>query len=142
MNDSDLVRPEADINAGAAVGAPPPAVLNDVLSELRRLHGELTFRVIGTAAVATNSGQFGEVRGTPLSVEHTAHVQGDTLNAEISMELSSSAGLPIGNTVRTGSVSLRTTLDRGEFVALGESHFREPVTGLEGPVFYIVHWEE
>lgn len=126
-----------------AVGSPPPAVLNEVLGELKRLHGELTFRLIGTAAVATNSGQYGEVQGTTLSVEQTAHVQGDTLNAEISMKLSghvlSDAPPPIGN-VELGRLRLRTTLERGEFVVLGENHVQ--AGGIDGPVFYIVHWEE
>ena len=40
---------------------PPPPVLNDVLTELKRLNGDLTFRVIGTAAVTSDSGKSGEV---------------------------------------------------------------------------------
>jgi hypothetical protein len=121
---------------------PPPAALNDVIAELKRLHGDLTYRVLGTAAVATVSGQDGHVQGTPLSVDQTAYVQGDTLNATISMELKSIAGLPIGNSTQLGNLTLSTTLHRGEFVVLGEAHFQEQVTGLEGPVFYIVHWEK
>jgi hypothetical protein len=39
-----------------------------------------------------------------------------------------------------GSISLRTTLNRGEFVVLGENHVQ--AGGIDGPVFYIVHWEE
>ena len=39
------------------VGTPAPSVLNDVLAELERMHGDLTFRVLGTAALATESGQ-------------------------------------------------------------------------------------
>jgi hypothetical protein len=124
-----------------AVGSAPPAMLNGVLSELKRLHSERTFRVIGTTAVTTYSGQFGEIKGTTFRVEQTAHVQGDTLNAAISMALSSPAGLPIGGSNELGSLAVRTTLGRGEFLVLGESHYREQVTGLEGPVFYIVHWE-
>jgi len=125
-------------NADTPVGAPPPAALNDVLAELKRLNGELTFRVIGAAAVATNSGQFGEIQGTPLSVEQTANVQGDTLNVAISMKLTETAGLPIGQSVQLGSLDLRTALDRGEFVVLGESH----IPRYDGPVFFIVHWEK
>ena len=121
---------------------PPPAVLNDVISELKRLHGDLTYRVLGTAAVATDSGQRGEVGGMPFTVEQTAYVKGDTLNVDISMRLQSTAGLPIGNSTQLGDLTLRTTLHRGEFVVLGEAHFQEQVTGLEGPVFYIVHWEK
>ena len=120
------------------------AALNDVLAELRRLHGDLTFRVIGTAAVATNSGQYGEVSGTTLSVEQTAYVQGDTLNAEISMELSS--GRRSSAADRSGGIpdwqrrACVRRLRRGEFVVLGESHVQSARHGLEGPVFYIVHW--
>jgi len=128
--------------ADAPAGAPPPAVLNDALSELRRLHGDLTFRVIGTAAVATNSGQPGEIAGTAFSVEQTAYVLGDTLNAAISMKLTSGYGLPIGQTVEIGSLSLRTTLERGEFVVLGESQVLSSLQKYDGPVFFIVHWEE
>ncbi len=122
------------------IGARPPAALNDVLSELRRLHGDLTFRVLGTAAVATNSGQYGEVEGTTLSVGQTAHVQGDTLNAEISMELSTVSPPPMIGPFNVGELRLRTTLRRGEFVVLGEGQVQE--RGLEGAVFYIVHWAE
>jgi hypothetical protein len=137
----------ANATAANTVGSPPPAVLNDVLGELRRLHGELTFRVIGAAAVVTTSGQYGKLDGATLSVEQTAHVQGDTLNAEISMSLVGSAPPPIG-LFNGGDLELRTTLQRGEFVVLGESYFQsgaiEPSPGpvISGPIFYIVHWEE
>jgi len=139
--------------AAKNVGSPPPAVLNDVLSELRRLQGEVAFRVIGTAAITTNSGQFGEVKGTTLNVEQTAYVQGDTLNANISMQLSGPALPEVASgadnvTVRTvgpvairyGNLRLTTMLKRGEFVVLGENHVQ--AGGIDGPVFYIVHWEE
>ena len=130
-----------------AVGSPPPPALADVLGELTRLHGELAFRVLGAAAVATNSGQRGEIEGATLSVEQTAHVQGDTLSAEISLQLMGIAPPPIG-VFNGGEIDLRATLRRGEFVVLGESYFQsgaiepgpEPV--IQGPVFYIVHWEE
>lgn len=139
--------------AAKNVGSPPPAILNDVLSELRRLHGDVAFRVIGTAAVTTNSGQYGEVKGTTLSIEQTAYVQGDTLNANISMQLLGPALTevasgenvtvrivpPVGN-VPYGNLRLTTMLKRGEFVVLGENHVQ--AGGIDGPVFYIVHWEE
>jgi hypothetical protein len=129
-------------NSAAAdtVGSPPPAVLNDVLSELRRLHGELTFRVLGSAALTTASGQFGEIEGSTLGIKQLAYVQGDTLNAEISMELEAPAPPPIGGILEVGDLALRTTLQRGEFVVLGESDFK--TLNLAGPVFYIVHWNE
>jgi hypothetical protein len=140
----------APAKSAASVGSPPPAVLNDVLSELKRLHGDVLFRVIGTAAVTTTSGQPGEVRGTTLSIEQTAYVQGDTLNANISMELAGQllspapgpiVTVPFGNgNVPFGNLRLSTTLKRGEFVVLGENHVQ--AGQLDGPVFFIVHWEE
>lgn len=135
--------------AANALGTPPPAALNDVLAELRRLNGELAFRVIGTATAVTESGQYGEVDGMTLSVEQTAHVQGNTLNANISMALVGDVPpQPQAQTqvfvttgqVKIGNLTLNTTLRRGEFLVLGESHYQS--RGLEGPVFYIVHWAE
>lgn len=128
----------APTQAGNGAGTPPPPVLDDVLAELRAMHGDLSFRVIGSAALVTASGQFGEIEGMTLSVEQTAFVQGDTLNANISIELKANATLPMVGTVQIGDLALRTTLQRGEFVVLGESHMQR---GVEGPVFYIVHWE-
>lgn len=141
---------QAKSPATNGIGSPPPAELNDVLSELRRLHGEVSFRVIGTAAVTTTSGQYGEVKGTTLSVEQTAYAQGDTLNANISMELAGQlpsapqgpiVTVPFGTgNVPFGNLRLSTTLKRGEFVVLGENHVQ--AGQLDGPVFFIVHWEE
>lgn len=130
----------ASADAADQVGSAPPPLLNDVLSELRGIHGDVTFRVMGTAAIATESGQRGEVGGTTLRVEQTAHVQGNTLNAEISMRLVGNARPPLIGIVEIGNLDLRTTLQRGDFVVLGESHYQS--IGLDGPVFFIVHWAE
>jgi hypothetical protein len=56
------------------------------------------------------------------------------------MELTGLAPNSIGNS-RIGSLDVRTSLRRGEFVVLGESHVQFGAGGGEGPVFYIVHWE-
>jgi hypothetical protein len=130
----------APANTANQIGAPPPPVLNDVLTELRRLNGDLTFRVIGSAAVTSDSGQSGEVSGTPMSVAQVAHVQGDMLNAYMSIQLH---GTPtqvtiVGQVTISSELKLRTTLKRGEFVVLGENQLQGG--GLDGPVFYIVHW--
>jgi hypothetical protein len=128
-------------NAANAVGSPPPPVLDDVLTELERLNGDLTFRVIGMAAVASESGQRGEVEGMTLSIEQTAYVQGDALNASIKMDLRTrTAGEPPsgGEEFHVGTLEVRTPLQRGEFVVLGESAVQGG--GLDGPVFYVVHW--
>ena len=142
----------ARANGANDVGAPPPAVLNEVLAELKRLNGDLTFRVVGTAAVASESGQRGEVEGMTLRVEQTAFAQGNALNASIEMDLRGSIAprdttpitvvpappAPEGSDFHIGTLKVRTALQRGEFVVLGESAVQRG--GLDGPVFYIVHW--
>jgi len=134
-------------------GSAPPSMLGDVLGELRRIHGDLTFRVIGTAAVVTESGQEGSVEGIPLNVEQQAFVQGDRLSAEIDLRLTGIGGpnndqaqvTVVGQPelVRIGALSVHTSLRRGEFVVLGEGELdQRRGGGLDGLVFYIVHWPE
>jgi hypothetical protein len=119
-------------------GQRPPNELRDVLAELERLHGDLEFRVLGTAALTTESGQSGFVDGLPLDVEQDAFVQGETLTAQIAMNLEGGALLPVSH---VGKLSLRTSIRRGEFVVLGASEVRG-FDNLDGLVFYIVHWPE
>jgi len=122
-------RGPSNATANAPSPTPVPSALNGVIAELERFHGDLTFRVLGTAAVVSESGQEGEVAGTPLSVRQEAHVQGDTLNAEIRIVVS-----PVGE------LEVTTPLERGEFVVLGES--TQQAEGVNGTLFYIVHWPE
>jgi hypothetical protein len=112
----------------------PPDALNEVLAELIRVHGNLQFRVLGTTSLTTQSGQRGEIGGAPLRVEQTTFVQGDTLNARIEMMLTSAT--PDGPA--PNQVSVSTSLRRGEFIVLGQSELVGG--GLDGPVFFIVHW--
>lgn len=131
----------AQANASNAVGTPPPPVLNDVLAELKRLNGDLTFRVIGTAAVLSESGQRGEIEGMTLTVKQTAYAQGNAVNAIIEMDLRGrvpAPPAPEGIEFHIGTLKVQTGLQRGEFVVLGESTLQGG--GLDGPVFYIVHW--
>ncbi|HUQ53502.1 MAG TPA: hypothetical protein VM692_14850 [Gammaproteobacteria bacterium] len=138
--------------AANAIGSAPPPALNAVLTELKRLNGELTFRVIGTAAVTSDSGQKGEVNASTMSVSQQTQVQGDTLNAYMRINVQSIRapesnaprvdvqGAAIVPTFPIGELELRTSLKRGEFVVLGESQAQG--NGVDGPVFYIVHWAE
>lgn len=114
----------------------PPDALNEVLAELIRVHGNLQFRVLGTTSLMTQSGQRGEIGGSPLHVDQTTFVQGDTLNARIDMVLTSTT--PEGPA--PNQVSVGTSLRRGEFVVLGQSELVGG--GLDGPVFFVVHWPE
>jgi hypothetical protein len=125
-------------------GAAPPSVLSDVLGELRRVHGDLTFRVLGTAALVTESGQAGRVGGMPLNVEQQAFVQGERLSAKIDLEVTG-IGSPDADIalLPVGSLSIHTSLRRGEFVVLGEGELQEILGGgVQRLVFYIVHWPE
>jgi hypothetical protein len=128
----------AEPNAANGIGLPPPPVLNDVLTELRRLNGELTYRVIGTATVVTESGQFGEVEGMTLSVKQTAYAQGNDLSASIEMVLRGRTPLPADDAFHVGTLKVQTSIQGGEFLVLGESAAQGG--GLNGSVFYIVHW--
>ena len=124
-------------------GTAPPGSLNEVLGELRALHGDLQFRVIGTSALTTESGQRGSIDGTALEVEQTVFIQGEAMNASIVMQLE--GPMPVeGNLLegnfRIGSIEVRTALRRGEFVVLGQSELAG--RGVDGPVFFIVHWPE
>jgi hypothetical protein len=114
----------------------PPSVLTDVLAELKRVHGDLQFRLLGTTSLATQSGQHGEIGGSPLQVGQTTFVQGDTLNARIEMMLTSAT--PEG--FSPNRVEVGTSLRRGEFVVLGQSELVGG--GFDGPVFFIVHWPD
>jgi hypothetical protein len=128
-------------SAANSVGTAPPPVLNDVLAELKRLSGDLTFRVLGTAAVLSESGQRGEVEGMTLSVKQTTYAQGNALNADIEMNLRGTVPFPPapeGIDFDIGTLKVRTALQRGEFVVLGESTVQGG--GLNGQVFYVVHW--
>jgi len=116
----------------------PPSGLQEVLTELKQFHGELAFRVIGAAAVVTESGQQGEVEGNPLSVEQTAYVQGKTVNANIGMSLERVDPTNPIQGFFEGELEVRATLQRGEFVVLGESTLQGG--GLDGTLFYIVYW--
>jgi hypothetical protein len=116
-------------------GTTPPNALNDVLAELKRVHGDLQFRVMGTTSLTTQSGQRGEIGGSPLHVDQTTFVQGDTLNARIEMMLTSTVpDGPPPNILEVG-----TSLRRGEFVVLGQSE-SAGAGGPSSPVFFIVHW--
>jgi hypothetical protein len=133
-----LGAPEAD--PASSIGTPPPPALDDVLAELSRVHGERVFRVIGSAALTTASGQHGQIEASTLSVDQRIFVQGDTLNAQISLELEVVAPPPMIGTLEVGDLALRTTLRRGEFIVVGESEVQ--TLSLKGAIFYIVHWQE
>lgn len=131
-----------------------PGILAEVLDELERVyvHGDLKFEVLGTASLVTESGQMGQASGEPLAVEQRVFVEGDTASAELKLRFVQSgprltAPQPGPGQTTTflavqkpyeGGLELNVTLDRGEFLVLGENTVR--AMGLEGTLFYVVHW--
>ena len=130
--------------ADAANDAPP--ILRDALEELERVHGDLKFRVLGTATLMSESGGVGAVRSEPLSATQSVYVQGQTTNARITLEYAETARPPpqAQGAFQTtpppyrANLTLDVTLERGQFLVLGENTVRTPP--LDGTLFYIAHW--
>jgi hypothetical protein len=136
-------------SADQAPGDAPPPILNDVLAELRRVHGDLKFRVLGTATLVTESGQHGEVESQPLGAAQSIYVRGQTASAGIRLRFVEPRPVPLRvpdqpgflQTIPdpyVGNISLNVTLERGEFLVLGESTVR--TFQLNGTLFYVAHW--
>jgi hypothetical protein len=146
----------------SSAGDAPPEILSDVLDELERVHGDLSFRVLGNATLVTESGQEGELDGTPLSIRQQVYVEGSTLNTELEILFRyrlTAAAFQAGNadpanpqanpfqTIRVEEqrVELNTSMRPGEFVVVGENTIREnTITDgvLDGTIFYIVNWPD
>jgi hypothetical protein len=137
----------------AAGATEMPPLLGGVLDEIRQMHGPLSFRVLGNASLVTESGRDGRVNGELIISQH-ANVQGTRLNAELMIAFSyqtTSGSVPNEDGFQImqppqyemQSVEIDTSMERGEFVVVGENTFRENVVGqgpVDGTVFYIVHW--
>ena len=131
--------------ADATNDAPP--ILRDVLEELKRVHGDLSFRVLGTATLMSESGQVARVQSEPLTATQSVYVQGNTTSAMITLEYAETEPRP-GPSNSTpfqtllppykSNLTLNVTLERGEFLVLGENTVRTPP--LDGTLFYIAHW--
>jgi hypothetical protein len=119
-----------------------------VLAELSRVHNSLTFRVLGTATLVTESGQEGEVQSQPLGVKQTVYVQGDSATADTELRYVEPRSLALARqdpqlfqTIPdpyAGNIKLKVTLERGEFLVLGENTVQ--TVRLNGTLFYIAHW--
>lgn len=144
-------------------GGAVPEILADVLEELRRVHGDLSFRLLGNATLVTESGQRGGLQGDPLTINQIAWVQGATLNAELTInyeytvqtgqfrsrsdDSDSGGGVNPFTTIQRErqGVSLNTSIAQNEFVVVGEntitfSRSADDQGNLDGTIFYIVHW--
>lgn len=139
---------DSSIGAGMEV----PSILSDVLDELRRVHGDLAFRLVGNATLVSESGQEGDLSGETLNISQRAYVQESKLNVELAIRFEytvdiggfrgSGEPLPLLQRFRQG-VKLNTSLEPDEFVVVGENTIRnsDRVTGaIDGTIFYIVQW--
>ena len=136
--------------------ADTPAALNDVLAEIRQVHGPLSFRMLGNATLVTDSGMTGRTDGE-VTINQVAYVQGERLNAHLDIRFAYTYIMPsvppadgqadvnvapFINERRQG-VDLNTSMEQGEFVVVGENSITDNIVGLgevDGTVFYIVHW--
>jgi hypothetical protein len=139
---------------GIGAGREVPAILSDVLDELRRVHGNLAFRLYGNATLVSDSGQGGKLSGDTLSIDQLAYVQQSMLNVELSIgfEYGVVTAQPPGNgqtnpfnTVQRfqKGLNLDTTLKPNEFVVVGENTIRTSdrvADGIDGTIFFIVQW--
>jgi hypothetical protein len=126
-----------------------PEILSGVLDELRRVHGDLAFRLYGNATLVSESGQEGVLSGEVLNISQRAYVQESKLNVELGIRFEYSVDvrmqtnpLPIFQRFQQG-VKLNTSLEPNEFVVVGENTVRtsDRVTGgIDGTIFYIVQW--
>ena len=140
---------------GGAAAAETPSILGNVLNEIRQIHGPLTFRLLGNASLVSDSGRLGESNGEMI-IRQTAHAQGDSLNADLRISLYVRYETPVEFVSQDGTrtqrvntstenigVTINMSMQRGEFVVLGENTVSNEFTdktGLDGTVFYIVHW--
>lgn len=138
-------------NPGVGEGAEVPEVLSGVLDELRRVHGDLSFRLYGNAMLVSESGQRGQLSGEPLNIQQLAYVQPSVLNVELRINfeyvLRGATSTDNGQTngpramgwrIPPQGVFLQTSLEPNEFVVVGENTIRDG--GIDGTVFYIVQW--
>jgi hypothetical protein len=131
-----------------------PGALDDVLDEIRGVHGPLSFSLLGNATLVTDSGMGGQTNGE-LNIRQMAYVQGSRLNAELNItfnydvvvdnsELFDAQGNRRNFSQWTQqSISINTSMEQGEFVVVGENSISGNVAGqsdTDGTIFYIVHW--
>jgi hypothetical protein len=130
----------------AAPQANIPELLRDVVDELQRVNGGLSFRVVGSATLVTDSGQRGVLEGRPVSIEQESYADGSTLYADIEIRFvyperfrrTTQANIADEVRLQEQVVDLQTTIQAGEFVVVGENTV--DTEELDGKLFYIVHW--
>jgi len=130
--------------------AETPGALDEVLGEIRGVHGPLSFRLLGNATLVTDSGMSGEVSGN-LQVNQMAYVQGTRLQVRLGIGFVYTKGIRASDQVNVfqttqqdrQGLQLNTSMEQGEFVVVGENSVTDIVDGpnaVDGTIFYIVHW--
>jgi hypothetical protein len=143
-------------NSTIGEGSEVPEILSGVLDELRRVHGDLSFRLYGNATLVSESGQSSNLSGDTLNIQQLAYVQQSMLNVELSINFIYSVEInqtPASDDGQRSSfatiqrfnqgVSLNTSLEPNEFVVVGENTIRSSdrvADGIDGTAFYIVQW--
>ena len=122
---------------------PPPSGLAPVITQLQRLHGNLSFALEESATLTTESGSNAFSSEGELEVQNTVAVNGDSVRAEIHLEFNQRPGAgcaQAGCQPFRQELGLTTTIRRGEYLVFGERAFDTP--DGRGTMFYVVNWPE
>jgi hypothetical protein len=113
---------------GADNGSLVRGPLGPVLQQLKRVHGDLAFKVAGAVALTSESGLPAKADGGPLGVSQYARVAGDSLSAQMDLEFKEPYQ----------QLHVSVTIKRGDYVVLGE----ESTADGTSTIFYVVNWSE
>jgi len=122
----------------------PPAA---VVQQLERAHGDLSFSVVDTVSITTQSGAIGVAKGGSLNIDESLRSSGDDLDLNAHLQFAPRALFPDLNV----DLRVSVTIKRGEFVVLGERTAVEvhgepgkaefDVRQKPGMLFFVVHWQ-
>ena len=104
-----------------------PPLLEPVVNELRPALGDLSFEVIDTASLITESGSSSSSNSETMEIAQVVQVNGSTLNATIHLE------------TEYQEFAVEVTLEEGEYLVLGDST-AQTESGQTGSMIYVVHW--
>jgi len=131
--------------------APDSALLplDAVVQQLQRAHGDLSFSLLDTTTLTTQSGSSGGARGGSLNIDQNPRATGNDLDLTARIEFAPKPIFPDLNV----NLSVRVSIKKGEFVVLGERTAVEVHSGEQekdlpvdirqksGMLFFVVHWQ-
>jgi hypothetical protein len=104
-----------------------PPMLDSVARELEAAHGDLDFIVRDSATLVGASDSLAVSQSETLEIAQRVRPAGSRINAEIQIQ------------TEFQELSVKATLERGQFLVLGESA-QEDQAGTRGVIAFVVHW--